>query len=92
MNAEQASKKGNAGADPSEFRGRLTSSVRPGQTGERLSRRSRRGSGDGMLAQENNATREVPTVEARDLQPAAREGMSRAARDDGEARSTDETG
>jgi hypothetical protein len=52
------------------------SSVKPVQTGERLNRRSHRGSGDGMLAQEDNATRETPAVEAWDLQPDAREGQA----------------
>jgi len=39
-----------------------------------------------------DATREAPAVEARDLQPAAREGWSRAVRGGGEARSTVEAG
>src|SRR5947209_19553463 len=72
----------NAGADPFAITGKAAivsgqSRVKPA---ERQTPRSRRGNDDGMPAQENNATREVPTVEARDLQMGAREGSSGALR------------
>jgi hypothetical protein len=50
-----------------------------------------RGIGGGMSGKRRGiATREVPAVRACAPQPAAREGMSRAGWDDGQARSTRE--
>jgi len=84
----------NAGADPFASTGKaaivsVQSRVKPA---ERQTPRSRRGNDDGRPAQESNATREAPTVEAWDLQLEAREGQIQAVRGDGKARSTDEAG
>jgi len=84
----------NAGADPFAITGKAATVVDEAASNRQSDtrRRSRRGIDDGMSAQESNATREVPTVEARNLQLEAREGQIQAVRDGGKARSTDEAG
>ena len=74
VNAEQASKR--LMREPTRQRSGKAAVV---GTGERHdpTRRSRRGSGDGMSAQRrSDATREAPAVAARDRQPDAREGQA----------------
>ena len=72
MNAEQASKKCDAEADPATTRGRLPLL---GKTGDRCTQQFRRGSGDGMHVQGDCTQHGKPdTVEVRDLQPDSREG------------------
>jgi len=53
---------------------------------------SHRGSGDGMLTEEINATREAWLVTACDRQRDSREGQARPDSGDGEVRSSDEAG
>ncbi len=73
VNAEQASKRPDAEADPSRYRGRPP----PQELKSEHTLRFRRGSGDGMhvlgdLAQHGNPR----SVEGRDFQPDAREGQA----------------
>ncbi len=74
VNAEQASKDRDAGADLSVFQGRPPSS---GEEATRAPIRSRRGSGVGMHVRgKSTATREAPSVSVRDAQPDSREGQA----------------
>jgi hypothetical protein len=47
-----------------------------GEGNDECTQRSHRGNGDGTQTQETDATREAPTVVARDRQPDAREGQA----------------
>ena len=86
--------KRNVGADPSRHgegrrRWRMATVGQPSH--ERPAQRSHRGSGDGMPAQEIDATREAPAVR-RVTSTGRPRGTGRAGWGGGEARSTDEAG
>jgi len=71
VNAEQASKRRDAGADAPEKRGKLSSLGKPS---DKRTQRSRRGNGDGMHVHEDHAQHGKPhMVMARDHQPELRE-------------------
>ena len=98
MNAEQASKGTDVGADPSLARGRPSSlanreTVGIGRPKSDLTQRSHRGIGNGMSTQGKHTQHGKPLLaEARDLQPDAREGQAGPSGGGGQARSTDEAG
>jgi hypothetical protein len=88
VNAEQASKRDVAEADPAEFRGRPmplgeTATAPSGSVGVMAS---------ACLEEEIVETREALAVAARDRQPDSGDGLAWAAEGDGEVRSSDEAG
>jgi hypothetical protein len=88
VNAEQASKRNVAEADPAEFRGRPmplgeTATAPSGSVGVLAS---------ACLEEEIVETREAHAVAARDRQPDSGDGLAWAAEGGGEARSSDEAG
>jgi len=88
VNAEQASKRDDAEADPSGFWGRPSSL-------DKIATASNGSAGvvaPACMEEEIVGTREAPAVAARDRQPDSGDGLAWAAWGGGEARSSDEAG